>query len=128
MSLFDDKYNNQNNRKSLGDDIFDGIGSALPFAKVASEKITGHSVEDDVKKIKGYSDSEYDGMTTEQLVKLKRTYFWRMLFLPVGIWLLISGFSGYNLWYVFVGIIALVASLSAIKQYRKAKKHLDVDK
>lgn len=128
MSLFDDKYNNQNNRKSMGDDLLDGIGSALPFAKEMSEKITGHTVEGDMKMLKGFSDAEYDEMDTKQLMKLKKTYFSRMISFPLAIFAFIMGAIENNFFLCIVGIVLLVISLKAIKQYKKVKKHLDVDK
>ncbi len=130
MALYDDK-NNQNNRKSMGDDLLEGIGSALPFAKTASEKITGHSVEGDIKMIKGFSDSEYDEMDAKQVTKLKNTYFFRMLVLPFGAYLLISGVSKYpraGFFEALLGVLFLVIGITAVKQYRKAKKYLDENK
>lgn len=130
MSLFDDKYNNNKTRKSMGDEIFDDIGSALPFAKKASEKITGHTVEEDMKKLKGYSDSEYEGMSVEQLLKLKKAYTWRSLGLILAIIFIVNGVSKYpsGFFEALLGVVFLIISLRAIKQYMKIKKYLDMYK
>lgn len=139
MSLFDDKYNNQNNRKSMGDDLLDGIGSALPFAKEMSEKITGHTIEGDMKMLKGFSDAECAEMSTAQLMKLKRTYRFRMILsIVAAVGAVIAGISklfsgdyvetGTGGILIVVGVVAFLLSVKEKKQCKLIDKYLDVDK
>lgn len=137
MSMFDD--NNKNKKNSLGDDIFDGIGSAYPFAKNLSEKITGHTVEGDIKMLKGFSDSEYAEMSIEQLMKFKRKYHTRTIgFIAAAIILIICGISllfkgefvtsGKGIFFIVLGAVSFIFGLIAKKQCELIQKHLDVDK
>lgn len=134
MSMFDD--NNKNKRNSLGDDIFDGIGSAYPFAKNLSEKITGHTVEGDMKMLKGFSDSEFAGMSVEQLMKLKRTYRSRtVLFLFLSVSMIIGGilsvFKGElttTIIGITFGVCLFLLSKKSKQQCSLIQKYLDVDK
>lgn len=138
MSLFDDKYNNRNNRKSMGEDLLDGIGSSLPLAKELSEKITGHTIEGDMKINKGFTDEEFAGMSVEQLMKLKRKYRSRsVIFIPLAVILLIAGISAAvsgndgassGVFSIIIGVVALVLALKAKSQCKMIQKHLDVDK
>lgn len=129
MSMFDDKYNNRNNRKSMGDDLLDGIGSSLPLAKELSEKITGHTVEGDIKNMKGYSDSELSQMSIEQLMKLKKMYRFRsVVLIPLAVILILTAFSGGGAFSVLIGAVSLILGFKSRKQYQMIENHLNVDK
>ena len=129
MSMFDDKYNNRNNRKSMGDDLLDGIGSSLPLAKELSEKITGHTVEGDIKNMKGYSDSELSQMSVEQLMKLKKMYRFRsVVLIPLAIIMVIGAITGGMPFYAIIGVVVLILGIKSKKQYQMIENHLNVDK
>ncbi|MGN0624333.1 MAG: hypothetical protein ACI4JA_10370 [Oscillospiraceae bacterium] len=125
---------NKNRRKSMGDEIFDGIGSTLPLAKDLSEKITGHTVEGDIKALKGYTDDEYAQMSVEQLIKMKKTYRARKgVMIVLAVMLFIAGVSmlaesiGAAIGMICLGAICLLISSGAKKQLERIKKFLDVD-
>ncbi len=102
MSVFDDK---NKKRTSMSDDIF----SLIPVAKAITKALGMPTPSDDIKKLKGYSDSELENMDKASLEKLRNSYKKKALIATI----IAISYGGYC-------IIGAISSLADNSQYAKA--------